>query len=537
VRTGLARWEQSSGNTFGADYDPRQLGFDDALVSQFTQLQFPRFVLGTYQAIGSARLRNSGAFDTYTIQPKISIVRGRHFIKTGMELRRYNGNEQNPGMASGQYTFSRGWTQELATQATANSGNEIATFLLGFPTGAFVDRNIDPTLQNHYYAGFFQDDWKISNRLTLNFGVRWDFETPLKERYDRMLRGFGFDQASPLDSAAPGINLLGGVFFAGLDGQNRTVFEPDRNNFQPRVGAAYRIADKWVIRGGYGLYYLGQNEAGSHQGFSQRTNAIVSADGNLTPAVTLTNPFANLPGGRLIAPIGAGEGFGSFIGQNVGVNYLDRPLPYSHQLSFDIEHELPGGLLAEVAYVANLTQKFPVTIGNVNVLPASEMGRRNPDGSIDVAYYNERIPNPMAGLIPNNASSNGSTIPRQLLLRPYPHYGNISLQNVPIGRQRYDSAQLKLTKRYSSGLTFLASYTISKTLERANVYNNQDFNLSDAPSTHLERRSAGEIDIPQKFAIAGVWDLPVGRNMPLGANMGRVADFFLGGWQMNWNVT
>lgn len=537
LRAGLARWEESSGNSFGAGYDPRQLGFDDALVSQFRQLQFPRFDLGSFQAIGSSNIRNVGAYDTYTLQPNVSLVHGRHFLKTGVEMRRYNRNAQNPGLASGFFQFDRDWTQAFANQATANSGNEIATFLLGNPTAAYVDRNIDPASRNYYYAAFLQDDWKVSDRLTINAGFRWDYETPIVERFDRQMRGFGFDQPSPLNDQAPGLNLLGGIHFAGRDGQPRTAFEPDRNNFQPRIGAAYRIGEKWVMRGGWGLYYLGQDELGSNQGFSQRTNAIVSEDGRLTPAVSLANPFVNLPNGQLIDPIGASEGFGSFIGQNIAVNHIDRPLPYSQQFSFDIERELPFGLLVEAGYVANLTRKFPVRINNVNVIPTSEMGRRAADGSIDTAYYNERIPNPMAGLIPNNASLNGDTIARQLLLRPFPHYGNIQLNNAPIGRQRYDSAQFKLTKRYAAGLTFLASYVIGKTLEQANVYNNQDYVIGNPEATRLERRSAGTIDIPQKFAIAGVWDLPVGKGKPFGGNMGRAADLILGGWQANFNIT
>ncbi|MEZ5392622.1 MAG: TonB-dependent receptor [Bryobacterales bacterium] len=450
LRAGLARWEESSGSSFGAGYDPRQLGFDDALVGQFTQLQFPRFDLGSYQSIGSNRLRNSGNYDTYTLQPNLSFVQGRHFIKTGFEARRYNRNTQNPGLASGLYSFDRDWTQALATQASANSGNEVATFLLGRPTNAYVDRNIDPSLQNYYYAMFLQDDWKATDRLTINFGLRWDYETPLVERYDRMLRGFGFDQASPINGDVAGLNLLGGVYFAGRDGQPRTAFNPDKNNFQPRIGAAYRIADKWVIRGGYGLYYLGQDESGSFQGFSQRTNAIVTTDGMRTPAVSLQNAFANLPGGQLIDPVGASDGFGSFLGQNVAVNYINRPLPFSHQASFDVEHELPFGLLAEAGYVFNLTKKFPVRINNVNVIPAAEMGRRTASGAIDTAYYTQTIANPMQGLIPNNAALNGATISRQLLLVPFPEHGTVDLQNVPIGRQRYDSAQFKLTKRLAA---------------------------------------------------------------------------------------
>ena len=534
LRAGLARWEDASGNSYGAGYDPRDLGFDPNLVAQYRQLQFPHFSLGDYQTIGSNRLRETGANDVYTLQPNVSFVRGRHFVKVGAEVRRYNDNANDPGLASGSFIFDENWTQANAIQSSAGSGDEIATFLLGYPSEALVDQQIAPAYQNHYYAAFIQDDWKLSNRLTMNLGLRWDFEAPPKERYDRQLRGFGFNEASPINSLVPELNLLGGVYFAGVNGQPRAAFDSDKNNFQPRVGAAYRIADKWVVRGGYGLYYLGQDATGSSQGFSQRTNAVVSEDGGLTPAVTLANPFTNL--GGLIDPVGSSDGFGSFLGQNITANYVDRNLAYSHQFSFDIERELPFGLLAEAAYVGNITKKLPIGVGNINSIPASEMGRRTADGSIDTAYYNEQIANPMAGLIPNNAALNGDTIARQFLLRPFPQYSTVNLNNVPIGSQRYDSAQFKVTKRYGAGVTFFASYVIGKNLEQVNLYNPQDFNLADPESTRLEKRSSEDIDIPQKFSIAGVWDMPFGRGKAFGNNMNKIADFFVGGWQMNWNV-
>ncbi len=402
LRAGLNRWEEQTGNTYGANYDPRQLGFASNLVSQFTKLQFPRFDLDTYQAIGSDRLLALGANDTYSIQPNLSLVVGTHFLKFGGEGRRYNDNTNNPGLASGHYTFRKNWTQERALQGDAVSGNELATFLLGYPTTAYVDRNIDPAFTNNYFAAFMQDDWKITPRLSLNLGLRWDYEAPMVERFDRMVRGLDFNAASPLASQAPGLNLKGTVLFAGLDGQPRGSFEPDRNNIQPRIGAALRLGQRWVVRGGYGLYYLGQNQKGSNQGFSQRTNAIVSTDGNLTPAVTLANAFANLPGGQLLSAVGAGNGAASFLGESLTVNYLNRPLPYAHQYSVDIERELPGNLLVDVAYVGNITRRLPVNNVNLNAIPAEELGRRTPAGAIDTAYYTGRVPNPLEGFIPNN---------------------------------------------------------------------------------------------------------------------------------------
>jgi hypothetical protein len=536
LRAGLARWEETTGNSFGANFDPRQLGFDPSLVAQFTRLQFPRFNLGTYQAAGSDRLLNTATDDSYTVQPNFSLAVKGHMLKFGAEGRRYNDNTNNPGIAAGSYNFGRNWTQARALQADAVSGNEFATFLLGYPTSAAVDRNIDPAQSNGYFALFFQDDWRVTPRLTLNLGLRWDYEAPVVERYDRQLRGFDFNATSPIASQAPGLNLKGAVQFAALGGQPRGAFERDLNNFQPRIGAAYRIAQNWVVRGGYGLYYFGQNERGSQQGFSRTTAAAVSQDGNLTPSVTLANAFANLPGGRLLDPVGASAGAASFLGEGLAVNYLDRPLPYSHQYSFDIERELPGNFLVEVAYVGNQTRGLPVGV-NVNVLPAGELGRRNAAGGIDTGYYTGAVPNPLRGLIPNNPSLNGATIPRQQLLLPYPLYGAINLGNVPIGKQSYHGFQSKVSKRYSHGLSFLASYGIGKTLEEVTMLNSQDFVLSDIGQTRLEKRSASQIDIPQKFTIAGVYELPFGKGKPVGGNWPGALNLALGGWQLNLDVT
>ncbi|MCL4844705.1 MAG: TonB-dependent receptor, partial [Bryobacteraceae bacterium] len=295
IRAGLSRWETSSGNIYGFGFNPAQLGFSQDLVNQFIALQFPRFNLGTYQAIGSDRVYSTSPDDTYSLQPNVNMVVRNHFFKFGADLRRYNSNTNDPGGASGNYTFNRQWTQQRALQSDAVSGNELASLLLGYPASGYADLNMNPAYRHHYYSLFFNDDWKVTPRLTLNLGVRWDYETPVVERYDRQFRGFNYDAASPIDAQAVGINLRGAVEFAGINGNPRTAFNPDKNNFQPRIGVAYRMFNKTVLRGGYGLYYLGQNERGSALGFSQRTNLVASLDGNLTPAISITNPFANQP--------------------------------------------------------------------------------------------------------------------------------------------------------------------------------------------------------------------------------------------------
>ena len=537
LRAGLARWEEAGGNGYGTGFDPRGLGFSDALVAQFTKAQFPGFGLGQYAQIGNGRPISPGTNDTYTLQPNVSTVMGSHFLKMGAEVREFRDNRANPGNSSGFYSFGRNWTQASANRADTTSGNELATMLLGYPTNASVDRNIDTAYTNRYYALFLQDDWKIARKLTINLGLRWDYETALRERYDRMLRGFNFGVASSIASQVAGLNLKGGVLFANNGGSDRTAFNPDRNNIQPRLGFAYNIANKWVIRGGFGLSYLGQNESGANQGFSRNTGATVTTDGNLTPAVSLQNAFSNLPNGRLLQPVGNSLGLASFLGEGLSINYLDRSLPVSRQYSIDVQRELPGNVLVEVAYSGNQSRNLPVNVGNLNVLAASELGRRNAAGAIDTGYYTGQVANPMRGLIPNNAAKNGATIARQELLLPFPQYGGFSYNNLPIGRQSYNGLQTKVTKRYSKGLVFNATYQFIKVREQVSLLNNQDFNFADPLATKLEERSGGQVDIPHKFAIVGSWDLPFGKGQRFGGNANKVVDFIAGGWQLNFDTT
>jgi len=544
LRAGLNRWENGGGNTFGANYDPRKLGFDSALVSQFSALQFPPFNLGSYQQMGSSVI-NYGMNDTYSVQPNFNLVRGKHFLKFGVEARKYNDNTINPGNASGAYTFGKTWTQANASSASATSGNEIATFLLGDPTAASADRNINTAFTHFYYAGFFQDDWKLTSRLTVNLGLRWDYESPATERYNRMIDGLDLTAASPIASQIQGLSLKGAVLFAGVNGQPRGTVNPDKNNFAPRIGIAFQPWDKWVVRGGYGLYYLGQSATGGTNGFSQTTNAVLSIDGNLTPAVNLANAFALQPGGLLLSPIGSSQGAASFLGQNLTVNYRDRPLPYSQQYSFDIQRELRGDALVEIAYVGNQTSKLPLlnsTLGgggvNLNYIPLSQMNQVNANGAVNTAYYTQQVPNPLAGLIPANASLNGATTAAQNLMYAYPQFTqSLLLASLPIGKQRYDAFQSKITKRFSDGLVLLASYSFSKTLQQVRMLNAQDLNLSNPGATKLVKEPADQLDIPQKFNLTMVYELPFGKGKKFANDLPKLANVLIGGWEVNTNIT
>ena len=531
VRAGLARYEGFSGNTFGRGYDPKELGFPASLVGQFVGLQFPRFNFSgnNISPLGAAQTSGYETQDTWSLQVNLSKAIGRHTVKFGAEGRRYNANQASPASASGNYTFGRNWSQANPQQGDALSGNELATFLLGHPTSGFVDRNMDPAYRNNYYALLAQDDWKITTKVTINVGLRWDYEGPILERYNRQVRGFAFDQASPLASRVQGLTLRGGLLYAGDSGDQRLAFNRDRNNFQPRIGVAWAVAPKWVIRGGYGLYFLGQNAAGPNTGFSRQTALVSSTDNNLTPAVDLRDPFpARLFPTGLLQPIGNSQGLSTNLGLGIAAQFLERPLPYSQQFSFGLQRSLPWGFVSDISYVGNLTRKLPVGV-NLNFTPLAELTRL--PVADRPAYFNAQIANPMAGLLPGS-SFNGATVPRSQLLNSYPHFQQVSISNVPIGRQAYHSLQAKASRRYSNGITAQGSYTWGKTLEAVSILNAQDTTLANLLNTPLEQRLQ-QWDIPHTFIGVATYELPFGKGKKVLGSSNSVVNAFIGGWNLN----
>lgn len=539
LRGGLSRWESSSGNDLGRGFNPAQLGFPSSLVGQFTTLQFPQFSFNNYNQLGADHYTSYSASDNWSITPGMTWVRGRHIFKYGFELRRYNDNAIQPGTADGVYNFDNSWTQANPLQGDDASGNEFASFLLGYPTGGSVANNIDPSYHNWYYAAYFQDDFKVKPTLTVNLGLRWDYESPRQERYNRMVGGFAFGAASPLAgrvAVAAGAqncpacaSLTGGLQYASTGFLPSEAFNSYYTNFQPRAGFAWAFLPKWVMRGGYGLMYLGQSASGPATGYSQTTGLVASTDGGLIPAVSLSDPYpASIYPNGLLRPIGNSNGLATNLGQSVSAQYRNRPLAYSQQYSFGIQHEFRGGWLVDVSYVGNKTNRLPENL-NLNFIPRDAL--TSMPLSQRAAYFTQQVTNPFAGLLPNS-SFNGATVPRQQLLYAYPQFSQVTVTNVPIGEQRYDSLAVKATRRFSQGLSVQASYTYSKTLEQVAPLNAQDVNLNDLTGTPLEKR-LNQWSLPHKFALVVSYELPFGRGKRFGSGMNRWVDGMAGGWNLN----
>ncbi|MCS7023259.1 MAG: carboxypeptidase regulatory-like domain-containing protein [Bryobacteraceae bacterium] len=531
LRVGFARLENLAWNPQSLAFHPRDLGLPAALVSQFSRLQYPLINMGAYMSQGSTPFVQ--ADDTYSAGAQGGKVVATHVMKFGVDLRDFRANNLSFGASSGNFTFSRLWTQADPNRGDAYSGNEIATALLGHPVAGFADIPITTAYRGKYYALFFQDDWKLTRRLTLNLGLRWDYETPVFERYNRQTRGFAFGQPSPIADQVrnrPGLencpacrNLTGGLLFAGSKGDARYAFAPDRNNFQPRIGVAFSLDRKTVLRGGYGIYSLGQWALGPNTGFSRSTPVIATVDG-VTPSASMSNPFPN----GLLQPVGSSLGLATDLGLGIAFHYTNRPLPISQQVSAGFQREMWWGILADVSYVGNYTSKLPVS-GQLNSIPISELGR-------PAAYYNERVTNPFAGLLPNNSALNGATIQRSLLMVAYPQYSSVIVSHVPAGRTRYDAMQMSIKRRFTFGLNFQFNYMVTKNLERYTLLNAQDLDASDILNPRLEKRLA-IFDVPQKASFLGTYDLPVGRKRAFLNRLPPLAEGLLGGWKLGWNWT
>jgi hypothetical protein len=534
VRLGYNRTEQLRSNALSAAFDPTSLGLPASLVAQFSQQQFPTLSLGGYGGSTTSRVNDLLAEQTFSLQGSVGKAIGSHLLKMGGEVRRYDNGHPQPGNASGLFSFSKNWTQANPLVSSSTAGNEVATLLLGYPSAGSVDNNVWPYFKNKYYAIYIQDDWKVSRRLTVNVGLRYDYQSPQTERYNQINRGFAFNQASPLANqvkTAPGAqncpacaNLTGGLLFAGTGGNPSNAWDPHRLDFEPRIGAAFTLDDKTVLRGGFGMYHLGAGDVPTTNGFSSTTSAVTSVDGGLTPSVTMSNPFPN----GLIAPSGSSSGLSTFLGSNATFLYSGYRPPTSYQVSFGVQRLLPAGILLETSYVGNYTHGLQVN-ANYNFTPLTQLGQAS-------SYYLQAVPNPFAGLLPNNASLNGPTIPLQNLMYAYPQFSGVNGSVIPIGSTRYDAWQSTVTRRFHGGLTLMGSYSVAKNLDRLQFLNPQFFNPADPSQSTLDHRLT-PFDVPQRLNVHGTWEIPVGRHRNFGSNMLKALNVVIGDWLLSASTT
>ena len=535
-RVGYSRFLEKSTRQHEGAIDPASLGFSPQTAAAFGDVSYlPRFDIAGFSLIGE-NLASTVAFNIYSFQPTLTKIVGNHSFRVGYDLRSYRENSINPGRAAGQYDFRTNYTRgPLDNAAGAPIGQDLASFMLGLPTGGSIERNAGRSNQTLYHGIFVHDDWKVNRKLTLNLGLRYELEGATTERYNRNIRGFDATVSSPIEAAAKAayaaspipevspsnFNVRGGLLFA--DEEHRGFYDADTNNLQPRVGFAYQLNEKTVLRGGFGVYTIPAIIAGVQQpGFSQATNIVPTLDNGLTFRAGLFNPF---PDG-VAEPPGSSLGIATFLGRNLIEGNNDPFLPLevangqTQRWEFGLQRELPGNWLIEAAYVGNRGSHLTVVTDLLNAVPLQYLSTSPVRDTATINFLTAQVANPFRNLLPGTGF-NGATIARQQLLRPFPEFDRIRTIDSE-GSSIYHSGQLRAEKRFTKGYTLLMSYTWSKYLEEVSYLNASD--------TELERRISRD-DVPHRVVLSGIWELPFGRGRKWGSDWRGPVEAILGGWQ------
>ena len=531
VRGSYNRFIEKGFGRANEGFDLTSLGLPASLINQLpTPRYFGRWEFPGYSSLG--RYQSINITNNYNLMSNLTKIWRGHTMKMGLDLRRIHFIQQN----TGNILYFQGqtqWTQRLWNQGEATAGDSYASFLIS-GVGGSVNIPLYPFNRQWYAAPYIQDDWKVTRRLTLNLGLRYDYNGPPDEKWNRMNRGFNPSAPSPVARQIPAsmlalypnlANLTGGLEFVGVGGNPRIAAKRDLNNWQPRVGVAFQIASKLVMRGGYGLYYMNPNNDWlKFAGFTENTPMVNSEDGGrtLVSNTLLTNPY---PGG-IKFPAGASGGYNTFLGRDTSWFNPDFWTPYVHQFSFGFQYLLSGNSTIDISYVGSRT----VGANNEKAfnIPSAAFRKQcylMEGGS--PGYCNETIPNPFKGIEAFRGTSyfTADRLTRYQLNRPYPQFaGDMLMQGLNTSKIWYNSLQINYNHRVGRDLTLMWNYTLSKMIERWGY--NDPFN--DVPQQGLYFN-----DRPHYFKFNTVYDLPFGRGKKFGGSMGRLANAFAGGWTLS----
>jgi hypothetical protein len=503
------------------NFDGSGLGFTGRMGANPVQ-HFPSLTMTNYVNLGAGVPRIFQPNDVFSIVTDVARSAGRHFLKVGLRAGQARFSRSNAGDWDGLFGFTPAFTQRDPQRGDTTSGNSVASFLLGYPASGGTDVNAESTYENKFIGVYIQDDFKISSKLLVNLGLRWDIQTPSTERFDRQLVGFDPAARYQLGPSA----AQGGFVFA--DNNTRQAWSTHYRDLQPRLGVAYQMTPKIVWRAGYGLSFLPVNGTGGpadvqQNGYSRRTPLVATVGGGLNSFIpgqpgtgTLQNPF---PTG-ILQPIGAGLGPRTQVGQALTYLNPDYVVPRVHQFNVGFDYELPGKVVAEFSFVGTRTRKFPVT-RQTNAIPLAERLK----GIDDPNYLNAAVPNPFAGAA--DLASTGlsaATITRSQALRPYPQFTGITVSGLNLGNTSYNALEARVNKRLSHGLAVTGTFTWSKNLE-ATAFREDQYEL---PS-----RVLADFDRSRHLSFHALYDLPIGRGRMVGKNWNGILNAAFGNWQYN----
>jgi hypothetical protein len=421
-------------------------------------------------------------------------------------------------------------------QQSNQTGNAIASMLLGTASGGNQGAGISPAMGIHIFGGYIQDQWRVTPRLTVSFGLRYENQRPATERHDRQSY-FDPTAVNPISAAvAPLLGRQINGAFAYTNSSNRYLWPADNKNFAPRASIAYKFTDKLVVRAGAGIFFMPasamisyDNDPGEFYGYSTSTPMIATNNNGYVPANLVSNPFPN----GVNQPIGSGGGSSTLIGDGLSQIWVKapHPTPYSEQWSFNIQYQLTSHSVFEAGYSGIMGRKL--LYGNPNL----DLDQLSPAFLSLGAQLDTQVSNPFYGIAPPNSYlGSQKTVAYNTLLRPYPQYTYlVATRSLPGASSSYNALDLKYNHTFNAGLSLLTTYRWSKALDNGP----EDFlgwatgnQWRDAYHTNLDYNISTH-DLPQSFATAVVYELPYGKGKKWGADAPLVVQEVLGGWQLS----
>jgi hypothetical protein len=513
---------------------PASLGFSGSVAPGITANLTPQVsisgppAVGSYSTLGNYYPFEANKSSVYQYAAAMTWVKGKHTFKYGIDLRSYPTQLWDPeqmSVTSGGSTTGANFTGGFSTGTTIlnDSGNGVADLLLGLGT---VGSGYEPETRSvHGYAALFaQDEYRITPRLELTYGIRYNYETGDVEQ-NNLLNYINLTAVSPLQAQVPSLNLTGGVGIPGLGGTSRQLQNPAKLDFDPRVGIAYRLNEKTVIHAGAGIFH---HPAAAWQQYPSaagaiRTSTSVDAQANGVSPIAgyqLGSPF---PTG-LPTPQGNAAGLGIDLGDSLEAPLRKQNIPYQENWSFDIQRTLPGAFVVTAAYAGNEGVHLMVN-EQLNQLPVSDEALGS--GLLTLVH------NPLYGLIDTASSINTPTVKRSQLLRPHPQFQNVEGNNIGAGHSSYHAAQLTVEHRMKFGLAETFAFTWSKAIDNVGEMTSVAGTMGAVTNTYCVSCDRSRSDQNEPFVIRWNtrYELPFGSNKPW-LNQGFIKHI-AGGWAVS----
>jgi hypothetical protein len=545
VRLGFERfYQQSPNDTKGCQVSPAKLGFSSTFAAQAAPclpvFSFANAAGGGSYLGGGNTFAGAGESGSTLNPDQISTLSatffksmGRHTLKFGGYAFQEREYDEAEGNHAGAFSFSSQSDQLNPAGSTVNGqGDPVAAFEMGVGAvnGVTIQVNAWQARQALSAAWFVQDDIKVSRKLTINAGLRWDWDGGITDRFNAITGPFAETAANPIASAvstnaaASGVTcpgcatLVGGLTFPGVNGLSRSPYDSTFTNFAPRMGAAYAFSPNTVIRGGWGLFYLNYPFDPGNSGFSSTSTANTINSSTYYVQNLIDNPF---PTG-LTPATGSSLGLASLMGSAVVFVDPHAREPRSQQFNFNVQHQLPWGFLITAGYNYNGIARLPVSL-NLNHLTLAQIQQ-------GYTYLNTSVANPFYQVACSTTTlcttslGKNKTVSQTQLLYPYPEFTSVTENDIPIGNSAYHGFGFQANKRFSNGLSFSAAYTNARHEVRDSYMNAFDSQLMKEYDSN---------DLPQFLNFYWVYEMPVGRGKAFGSQMPGWANQILGGWQVN----